>query len=90
VGASNVSGYEAQRRFDQAYQQCMYGKGHRVAVDGRFAPSARPAYYPPPAPARYSYGPPPPPRGYYPPPAPQSGGYYPPPPPPGGGYYPPQ
>ena len=85
VGASNVSGYEAQRRFDQAYQQCMYGKGHRVAVDARFAPSARPAYYPPP---RYSYGPPPT-SGYYPPHPPPPGGYYPPPPPPGG-YYPPQ
>ena len=85
VSASNMSGYEAQRRFDQAYQQCMYGKGHRVAVDGRFAPSARPAYYPPPAPARYSYGPPPG-AVYYPPPPPPQGGYYPPP----GGYYPPR
>jgi hypothetical protein len=78
IGASEVSGYEAQRRYDNAYTQCMYGKGHRVAVSG-FGRHARhsPAYYPPP---RYAYPPPP---GYgYPPPPP---GYYPPPPPPG--YY---
>ncbi|MGZ8197943.1 MAG: hypothetical protein ACXWVP_06275 [Burkholderiales bacterium] len=77
VGASEVSGYEAQRRYDNAYTQCMYGKGHRVAVNGgRASPYAR-SYYPP----RYSYRyPPPPPPGYYAPP-----GYYPPPPPPG--YY---
>jgi hypothetical protein len=77
VGAADASGYDAQRRYDHAYQQCMYGKGHKVAVDGRFAPQARPAYYPPP---RYSYGPPPAPAsGYYPPPPPPPRGYYPPP-----------
>jgi hypothetical protein len=78
IGASEVSGYEAQRRYDNAYTQCMYGKGHRVAVSGagRYSRYA-PAYYPP----RYAYPPPP---GYgYPPPPP---GYYPPPPPPPGYY----
>ena len=78
VGASEYSAHEAQRRYDQAYTQCMYGKGHRVAVSGRYAPQT--SYAPPPAPPR-SYGPPPPP-GY---------GYPPPPPPPGYGYgYPPR
>lgn len=90
VGAADASGFEAQRRYDQSYVQCMYGKGHRVAVSARFAPSAGagpysqpaapPAYYPPPAPSRYSYSPPPatrPSYGYPPPPPPGS-----PPPPP--------
>lgn len=85
VGAADASGWEAQRRYDQSYVQCMYGKGHKVAVSGRFAPSAavgshpppRPTYYPPPA--RYSYGPPPVESGYgYPPPPPPGS----PPPPP--------
>jgi outer membrane lipoprotein SlyB len=72
VGASDISGYEAQRRYDNSYTQCMYAKGHRVAVSGagRYARYA-PAYYPPPP--RYAY-PPPPPPGYYPPPPPP--GYY--------------
>lgn len=79
VSAGEASGYESQRRYDHAYQQCMYGKGHRVAVSGRLAPQApqaAPAYAPPPPPPRYSYSypPPPPPPGY---------GYPPPPPPPG-------
>jgi outer membrane lipoprotein SlyB len=78
IGASDYSAYEAQRRYDNAYMQCMYGKGHRVAVNGtggyaRYAP----AYYAPryayPAPAGYVYPPPPP--GYYPPPPPPPGYY---------------
>jgi hypothetical protein len=80
VSAADASGYESQRRYDQAYTQCMYGRGHRVAVNGRSAsayyPStaAAPVYYPPPAPARPSYSPP----------APARSGYsVPPPPPPG-------
>lgn len=85
VGAADASGWETQRRYDHSYVQCMYGKGHKVAVSGRFAPSAavgshpspRPTYYPPPA--RYSYGPPPVNTGYgYPPPPPPGS----PPPPP--------
>jgi outer membrane lipoprotein SlyB len=79
VGASEVSGYEAQRRYDNAYTQCMYGKGHRVAVSGagrqaRYAPAYYPPYrsaYPPPPGYRY----PPPPPGYYPPPPPPPGYY---------------
>ena len=90
VSAGDVSAYESQRRYDHAYQQCMYGKGHRVAVSGSPAPQAAPAYYqPPPPPPQYSYRYPPPPPQYsyrYPPPPPGYG--YPPPPPPPGYYAP--
>jgi hypothetical protein len=78
---ARVSGYDAQRRYDQAYVQCMYGKGHRVPVHARYASGRDPTYdrprpaasYPPPPP-----GYPPPPPGY--PPPPPAG--VPPPPPP--------
>ena len=73
VGAGEASGYEIQRRYDQAYTQCMYGRGHRVAVSGRFAPSY----------AGQGYGAPPPRTSYVPPPAPSVAAGYPPPPPPG-------
>jgi YMGG-like Gly-zipper len=55
------SALTAQERYDFAYQQCMYGSGHKVPVSGRFAQSRpytappRPNYPPPP-----SYPPPPP------------------------------
>jgi Glycine-zipper domain len=61
--AGNQSGYMVQRRYDDGYAQCMYAKGHRVAVRGAMtsapaqaaapvapAPTAQP-YYPPPAPS---------------------------------------
>ena len=62
-GPAASSQYQLQRRYDIAYQQCMYAKGNQI-------PGVRPAqaYRPPPPP----YGPPP---GYgppaYGPPAPQ-------------------
>lgn len=37
AGAANSSGYATQQRYDFAYQQCMYAKGHRVPVSGRFS-----------------------------------------------------
>lgn len=54
VGAADASAYHVQRRYDIAYGQCMYSKGHRVPGAGarRSAPPAPPGYY---------YGPPPPP-----------------------------
>jgi hypothetical protein len=61
TAAANQSAYDAQRRYDIGYQQCMYSKGHRVPVSGRYAPSVTSAptpYYPPPPP--YGYAPPPP------------------------------
>jgi hypothetical protein len=73
LGAGEASGYEAQRRYDNAYTQCMYAKGHKVAVSGAFARAPAPAYYPAAA-HRYGYPPPPPPDYRYPPPPPP--GYY--------------
>lgn len=62
--ASQVSGAAAQRRYDNAYIQCMYSKGHRVPVPGnmsytRPAVRAADANVPPPPPG----SPPPPPPG---------------------------
>lgn len=67
ANAAQHSAYGAQRRYDAAYVQCMYAKGHRVPVSGKFvsggssAPPSPPAAYPPPPPPP-GYPPPPPPR----------------------------
>ena len=65
AGSSQAYGYEAQRRYDHAYIQCMYASGHRVPVSGTFSGSTR--YQAAPA---SSYTPPPPPPGVPPPPPP--------------------
>ncbi|MFM9966909.1 MAG: YMGG-like glycine zipper-containing protein [Burkholderiales bacterium] len=82
VAGSDAGAYSArgaQQRYDSGYVQCMYAKGHKVPVSGRFTDSG--------SPQQRSYSPPP---GNYPPPppsnAPNSGPpgrtpYYPPPPP---------
>ncbi len=72
VGSSqaNATGMTVQRRYNLAYEQCMYSRGNQVP--GYVQPARVNA--PPP--------PPPPPAGYYPPPPPPPPGYYPPPPPP--------
>lgn len=53
----------SQRRYDHAYIQCMYAKGHRVPVSGVYTPAAPEAtkalHVPPPPPGS---PPPPPPR----------------------------
>ncbi|MGP1676998.1 MAG: YMGG-like glycine zipper-containing protein [Burkholderiales bacterium] len=67
AGAGQASGYGSQRRYDNAYIQCMYAKGERVPVSSQMAPTR--AVYPPPAPGN-AYAPPPPPPGYPPPPPP--------------------
>ncbi|OGA38031.1 MAG: hypothetical protein A3G24_05455 [Betaproteobacteria bacterium RIFCSPLOWO2_12_FULL_62_13] len=58
TGAAGASAYTAQQRYDVGYTQCMYAKGHKVPVSGRYAssPQRPPAAYAPPPP------PPPPPR----------------------------
>jgi hypothetical protein len=61
-GYASESYYEAQRRYDNAYLQCMYAKGNQIPGYRRSrstssAPSGRSSYPPPPA----SYYPPPPP-----------------------------
>ena len=48
--ASRVSAFSAQERYDTAYIQCMYAKGHRVPVKGTFA--TKPAGTLPPPPPR--------------------------------------
>jgi hypothetical protein len=55
TGAGNVSAYGLQQRYDHAFQQCMYAKGHKIPVYGNFE-AMRPA-----APAGYAAPPPPPP-----------------------------
>lgn len=76
VGADNarVTGGNSQRRYDYAYEQCMYASGHRIPVQGGFLPenarvvnptgvsqpvTATTARIPPPPPG----SPPPPPPG---------------------------
>lgn len=54
------SGWEVQRRYDQAYQQCMYAKGHRVPATVA-PPAPRASRLPPPPPYRSGAGLPPPP-----------------------------
>ena len=81
IGAdeANASSYGSQRRYDNAYIQCMYAKGHQVPVSGRILTLPKPAANSPP-PTSY----PPPPHGHMPPPT--GSAAYPPPPP---GYIPP-
>lgn len=67
--AANQSGYAIAQRYDHAYLQCMYAKGHKVPMAA--PPRSSNRYYAPPP--NY-YPPPPPPPGYY---------SAPPPPPPG-------
>jgi hypothetical protein len=81
TGAGSASAYEMQRRYDIGYQQCMYAKGHRVPVSGRFAPTGAASYTsqpaavapppPPGSPPPQLYGSPPPPPGAPPPPPPR-------------------
>lgn len=78
LGATQApgAGYEVQRRYDNAYQQCMYAKGNQIPMQVQ-ASYRRPA--------RYAYLPPPPPPNYTPQslPVPPPPGVIPPPPPPG-------
>jgi len=66
-GPAYGAGYQLQRRYDNAYMQCMSAKGNQIP--GYARSSGRPA--PPPPPPGYTPGPPvPPPPGAYPPPPP--------------------
>jgi hypothetical protein len=71
ANAGDRSGYALQARYDDAYKQCMYAKGNKVAVHGRMTYSAPPQTYAAPPPPPPGYAPPPPPPGYAPPPPPQ-------------------
>jgi hypothetical protein len=61
ANADQAYGWNAQRRYDVAYQQCMYAKGHQIpgAVRGPRQPAMPPP--PPPPPPGYSPVPPGPP-----------------------------
>jgi len=59
TGAGESSAYGTQRRYDNAYIQCMYAKGDRVPVSGQFMPGSVQRSSPPPPPP--GYAPPPPP-----------------------------
>ncbi len=51
-GQSENAGYSTQRRYDAAYHQCMYAKGNKVPVYGRYQqPTRQPTYAAPAAPA---------------------------------------
>jgi uncharacterized protein YcfJ len=65
VGASQAqeTGMSAQRRYDIAYQQCMYSRGNQVPGYVQSAPVY--AAPPPPPPPPGAYPPPPPPPGYH-------------------------
>jgi outer membrane lipoprotein SlyB len=70
------AGWEVQRRYDNAYQQCMYAKGNQIPAAVQ-EPIRQSRYVPPPPPPRnYPAAPamlPPP------PPPPSASAYYPPP-----------
>lgn len=63
AGGSQVSGAQAQERYDTAYIQCMYAKGNQVPIRGgleqRYAPPSTPSNLPSPP----TGAPPPPPSG---------------------------
>jgi hypothetical protein len=40
-GGAEASYYAAQRRYDGAYYQCMYARGHKVPVSSRYVESVR-------------------------------------------------
>ncbi len=69
IGSSNGYGdaYGVQRRYNNAYEQCMYAKGNRIPVAGeRNGYRGHREYYPPPPPpSDDDHGP------HYPPPPPQ-------------------
>jgi len=52
ASAGQASGMEVQRRYDIAYQQCMYSKGNKVP--GAYTRRVRRASPPPPPPDSYS------------------------------------
>lgn len=83
AGAGNA-GYterDIRRRYDIAYQQCMYAKGNQLPGT-QYAAPARAAAYPPPPPPTSNPPPPPPPTAVMPPPPGAAVATPPPPPPP--------
>jgi len=67
LGQAQGSSYDVQRRYDEAYMQCMYAAGHRIPAPPGMISTQPQRYAPPPG----GYAPPPP--GYYAPPPPPPG-----------------
>jgi hypothetical protein len=65
VGLGADAGYSVQRRYDNAYVQCMYAKGNRVPVSGSLVQAESSSW-------SRSPGVPPPPSGRPPPPPPDA------------------
>jgi hypothetical protein len=61
VGTADRSASAAQGRYDGAYTQCMYGRGHKVAVAAQGAYTSQGETYAAPPPPAYGAPPPPPP-----------------------------
>jgi hypothetical protein len=70
TGPASASGWEIQRRYDMAYQQCMYAKGNCIPGQVRASKRASRVPPPPPPPGFSQEAPAPPPSGAYPPPPP--------------------
>jgi hypothetical protein len=60
-GPAYGAGWEVQRRYDNAYQQCMYAKGNLIPGVARASPRTNSVPPPPPPPGYTSEPPPPPP-----------------------------
>jgi outer membrane lipoprotein SlyB len=56
-GPAHAAGWEAQRRYDNAYQQCMYAKGNQIPGFA-VTPPKQARWIPPPPPPGYTQGPP--------------------------------
>ena len=63
ASAGSATGYEAQIRYDNAYQQCMYAKGNSIPVTTNYSQTGNIAN----SPKQDNYGPPP--NTHSPPPA---------------------
>jgi len=60
--AAAQSSYTVQQRYDNAYVQCMYAKGHKVPVSADFARAQSSSTSPTPSRPPLQYYPPPPPN----------------------------
>lgn len=58
--SGQVYGWEAQRRYDTAYLQCMYANGNQIPGSGRITRRVYRTYTAPPPPPYYESIPPPP------------------------------
>jgi hypothetical protein len=52
---AQYSGYDAQRRYDIAYEQCMYAKGNQLPHAYTYRPRTMYSQPPAPPPAQYNY-----------------------------------